>query len=135
MSYATRADLDARFGAGEVDDLARGDPARLDTALADAAAEIDTALATLYVVPLGPGPWPALVPIACDLARARLYDDRESETVTNRKRSARAELKRLAQDMGQLLDGAGSPAAKRETARAERAGPAPVMTPDNLAGF
>lgn len=148
MSYAARADMEARFGAEEIADLARDDqfrapdsegarddPGRIESALADAAAEIDAALASLYIVPLGPGPWPRLVPIACDIARARLYDDRESETVSNRKRAARAELKRLADDMGGLLDSAGRPAPKRETARAARKGPAPVMTADNLAGL
>ena len=79
--------------------------------------------------------WPVLISIACDLARARLYDDRESEAVTNRKRSARARLRRLAEDKGTLVDAKGNRARRRETERAARVGPAPVMTPDNLAGL
>ena len=145
MSYATRADLEARYGLAEITDLARDEEGRVETALADAAAEIDAALAARYVLPLEalagdpeadavPG-WPVLLGIACDLARARLYDDKESEAVTNRRRSAQARLRGLAEGMGTLVDAAGNRARKRETARAGRAGPAPVMTPDNLAGL
>lgn len=144
MSYATRKDLEARYGLAEIADLARDEDGRIESALADAAAEIDAALATLYVIPLASTAeaegdaattWPALTGIACDLARARLYDDRESEAVTNRKRSARARLRALAEDKGTLVNGNGDRAARRATARAERAGPDPVMTPDNLAGL
>ena len=52
MSYATRADMAASFGAREVADLERGEAERIERALADAAAEIDAELATVYVVPL-----------------------------------------------------------------------------------
>ena len=145
MTYATRADLAARYGMAEITDLARNDDGRIESALADAAAEIDAALATLYVVPLEavsrdeaatePPTWPVLTGIACDIARAHLYDDRESEAVTNRKRSARARLRSLAEDKGTIVDGDGNRARRRETAQAERAGAEPVMTQDNLAGL
>ena len=146
MSYATRADLASRYGLAEISDLERGEEGRIEAALADAAAEIDAALGTVYVVPLeaasdmpgeagGAATWPVLISIACDLARAHLYDDRESEAVTNRRRSARARLRRLAEDMGTLVDAAGNRARKRETAAAAHAGPARVMTDDNLAGL
>ena len=152
MSYATRADLASRYGLAEISDLERGEEGRIEAALADAAAEIDAALGTVYVVPLeaasdaegaadmpgeagGAATWPVLISIACDLARAHLYDDRESEAVTNRRRSARARLRRLAEDMGTLVDANGNRARKRETAAAAHAGPARVMTDDNLAGL
>ena len=135
MTYAARADLEARFGTAEVEDLARDDAGRIDAALADAAAEIDAALATLYVLPLPAVRWPELVHIACNLARGNLYDDRESEAVTARRRSARARLMRLAEDKTVLVDEAGNRAPKRESAKAERTGPERVMTPDNLAGL
>ncbi len=143
MTYATRQDLAARYGLAEVADLARDEEGRIEAALADAAAEIDASLATVYVLPLESVPpeegavtrWPVLVGIACDLARARLYDDRETEAVTNRRRSAQARLRKLGEDMGTLVDAAGNRARKRETERAAHAGPAPVMTPDNLAGL
>ena len=142
MSYATRADLASRYGLAEISDLERGEEGRIEAALADAAAEIDAALGTVYVVPLeaaadaeGAATWPVLISIACDLARAHLYDDRESEAVTNRRRSARARLRHLAEDMGTLVDANGNRARKRETAAAAHAGPARVMTDDNLAGL
>ncbi len=150
MTYATRADLEQRFGLAEIADLARDEDGRIETALADAAAEIDAALAALYVLPLEPvggrvaddapdepaaATWPVLVHVACNLARGNLYDDRESETVTLRKRSARAKLMAIADDRTGLVDGEGRRARRRETARAEISGPAPVMTPDNLAGL
>ena len=154
MTYATRRDMEDRFGAQEVEDLlaapraidAGGDAvpddpaaaanARLDAALADAAAEIDAALAPVFAVPLPAGRWPRLTGIACDLARRRLYDDSASEIVTERARSARAALKRLAGGGETLLDAAGAPApGRRNGARSVRTGPEPAMTPDNLAGL
>ena len=45
MTYATRADMAASFGAREVADLERGEAERIERALADAAAEIDAELA------------------------------------------------------------------------------------------
>ena len=51
MSYAARADLAARYGADELDDLAPVDQtgaSGADEALADATAEIDSVLARAY---------------------------------------------------------------------------------------
>lgn len=149
MSYATRKDLVERFGAAEIADLeteprdAMGDvadpeataAARIESALADASAEIDAQLAARFVLPLPAGPWPHLVPIACDIARARLYDDEVPEAVVNRARSARRALDGLVADKTVLIDAAGNRAPVRGAALAERAGPEPVMTRDNLAGL
>ena len=52
MTYATRADMEARFGAEEALDLAGMGAGRIEAALADAAAEIDAALAAAYRLPL-----------------------------------------------------------------------------------
>ena len=52
MTYATRADMEARFGAEEALDLAGMQAGRIEAALADAAAEIDAALAAAYRLPL-----------------------------------------------------------------------------------
>ena len=143
MSYATRADLEARFGADEALDLSGTGDERIEAALADASAEVDAALAATHRLPLGgaeksPGTgaassWPRLVAIACDLARARLYDDVSSAEVSARAEQARTALTRLADGEEALLDAAGGPAARRD--RATRKGPAPSMTPDNLAGL
>ena len=133
MTYATSQDLAARFGADEALDLAGTGEARIDAALADAAAEIDAALAAAYRLPLGDGPWPRLVAIACDLARARLYDDVSSAEVSARADRARATLARLAAGEEALLDAAGRPLSRRD--RAARKGPTPSMSPDSLAGL
>ena len=151
MSYATRADLEARFGADEALDLAGTGDVRIEAALADASAEIDAALAAAYRLPLGgaekspgtgaeksPGTgaessWPRLVAIACDLARARLYDDVSSAEVSARAEHARTALGRLADGEEALRDAAGRPAPRRD--RATRKGPTPSMTPDSLAGL
>lgn len=133
MSYATRADLESRFGADEALDLAGMQAGRIETALADAAAEIDAALATAYRLPLGGGPWPRLVGIACDLARRALYDDVSPAEVSARAEHARAALARLADGTEALLDASGGPAPR--VGRAARTGPALTMTSDNLAGL
>lgn len=147
MAYATREDMVKRFGAGEIEDLetATDDPqpaTRIDAALADASAEIDAQLAARFALPLPAGPWPRLAPIACDIARARLYDDKVPEAVANRARSARKALGEIAAPgtgsgagLAVLVDVAGNPAPVRAAALAERAGPEPVMTRDNLAGL
>ena len=150
MTYATPQDLAARFGADEALDLAGTGEARIAAALADAAAEIDAALAAAYRLPLGDEPggtraeeepggtragrtWPRLVAIACDLARARLYDDVSSAEVSARADRARATLVRLAAGEEALLDAAGRPLSRRDRAAGE--GPAPSMSPDSLAGL
>ncbi len=133
MSYATRGDLTARFGADEALDLAGAGGERIEAALADAGARIDGALAAAYRLPLGRGPWPRLVGIACDLARRALYDDVAPPEVSARAEEAQAALARLVDGAEALLDGSGRPAPRM--ARAARRGPSPVMTPDNLAGL
>ena len=133
MTYATRADLEARFGAEEALDLAGMQAGRIESALSDAAAEIDAALASAYRLPLAGGPWPRLVGIACDLARRALYDDVSSAEVSARAERARAALARLAAGEEALLDDSGHPAPRRDAA-AHR-GATPSLTPDSLAGL
>ena len=133
MTYASRADLEARFGAEEALDLAGMQDGRIDSALSDAAAEIDAALAAAYRLPLVGGPWPRLVGIACDLARRALYDDVSPAEVTARAERAQDGLARLADGDESLLDDSGHPAPRRD--RATRGGSAPSLTPDSLAGL
>lgn len=80
--YASAADLDARFGAAEIDRLSdrsesgapTRDAGRVETALKDADAEIDSILGPRAARPEG-APVPAiLIAYACDIARWRLYD-------------------------------------------------------------
>lgn len=93
MSYATRADLEERYGAEEVAQresmLAAG---AVDQALSDADAEIDSYLAGRYAVPLSPVPDQA-VRIACALARYWLLGDSAAEPARKAFEDARAWLR------------------------------------------
>ena len=131
MTYATREDLVARFEASEIDDLAPldGEASRADAALADAASEIDEALAETYSLPLG-GAWPSLRAIACDIARARLYDTEAPERVLGRLSSARKRLRRIGEGDLRLVSDAGAEAPRRQTVHYE--GCDPVVTRTSL---
>ena len=136
MSYATRADLESRFGTAEISDVAgAGDAgtARINAALADAAAEIDAEVGREYALPLGDGPWPMLVAIQCDLARAALYDESIPDRVRARASGARKRLMRIGDQELRLLDAAGAEAARLPSVQVS--GPEPQMTRDNLSGF
>lgn len=85
MTYATQADMTERFGEAELIEVTDRDGTGtigvsvLDQALADADATIDSYLqAGGYTLPLASMP-PALVRIACDIARYYLYDDATNE--------------------------------------------------------
>ncbi|WP_170563032.1 phage protein Gp36 family protein [Ruegeria atlantica] len=93
MSYATRQDLETRFESEEIACLAGKDPARLPTALDDAAATIDTALTAEYDLPVPA--CPILTVIACDLARARLYDEDPPKQVLRAASVARRTLREI----------------------------------------
>lgn len=101
MAYATRADLERRFGAAEVLQLADrdgdglADAGVIDGALAEAAAEIDAYLAGRYDLPLPVVP-PVLERIACDIARYRLMADNPLEEARRRYEDARRLLENLA---------------------------------------
>ena len=133
MTYANRADMEVRFGAEEALDLAGMQAGRIESVLADAAAEIDAALAAAYRLPLAGGSWPRLVGVACDLARRALYDDVSPEEVSARAERAKTALVRLASGEEALLDGSGHPVPRRD--KAVHGGPVPFMTPDTLAGL
>lgn len=137
MPYATRADLVARFGADEIDDIApvnnAGVSVRADAALADADAEIDTALAECYALPLPDGDYPHLKGIACDITRARLYDDAAPERVLGRLSSARKRVARIV--AGELhvvaADGTRVPRLERGLIHEGE----PIATRERLAGY
>jgi phage gp36-like protein len=101
MSYATLADLYARFGADEIDQVAdtdgTGSPdmVLVGRAIADAGAEIDAALVGRYQLPMLPVP-PLLQRIACDLVRESLYTDSPPDNVRERAKTARALLRSVA---------------------------------------
>lgn len=101
MAYATQSDMERRFGADEVLQLADrdGDSVHdagvIDGALNDASAEIDAYLAGRYALPLASTP-PLITRIACDIARYRLWDDHASEEVRRRYEDARRLLGEIA---------------------------------------
>ena len=137
MTYASKSDLQGRYGKEEVVTLGN-DPAdaeidRTVAALSDAAVAIDAVLATSYALPLGAGPWPQLTSIQCRLARAGLYDDSVPDRVLAEAKRAREDLEAIADGKAELLDGAGVAAARRPLVA--RAGREPVMTDENLAGL
>ncbi len=79
MSYATVADLEAAFGAAEIEQLLGADRTA-DAVLARADSAIDGYLAGRYATPLTAPP-PVIVATACDLARYWLFDDAAPERV------------------------------------------------------
>ena len=71
MTYLTRANLEARFGATLIADLETGGAVVAD-AIADASAEVDTYLAGRYTLPLASVP-DAITRIASQIARYNLW--------------------------------------------------------------
>jgi len=120
MTYATQADLEARFGLDELTQLTDRtnagvpDAVVVARALADADAEIDGYLASRYALPLATVP-PVLARIACDIARYRLWEDRASEEVRRRYEDARRLLESIARGQVSL----GLPAVSAAPALAE----------------
>lgn len=139
MTYATQADLEARFGPEELLKLAdrdgdgAADATVVGAALTDAAAEIDGHLATAYDLPLAAGPWPSLRAAACDLARLRLYDEAAPEEIWRRALRTRDMLAKLAAGERQLVSAAGAVAARRSEARI--AGSDPTFSREATQGF
>ena len=112
MTYATRTDMEARFGTEEVgnliDDADGVAMARGEAALADAAAVIDSYIGTAWSLPLASDvTWPLLRNIACDLARAELYDDSPNEEPEKAMKRAIRTLERLRDGEVNLVDARG----------------------------
>jgi phage gp36-like protein len=122
VSYITQQELTRRFGEDEVIQLT--DRARtgavdtdvLDQAIDDAGAEIDGYLAGRYRLPLDPVPR-ALVPLAANIVRYRLYDDAAPDEVRSRYEDAVKFLTALAKGQFSL----GQPV--EEESAADRPGP------------
>ena len=138
MGYATRTDLEHRFGAGEIAALAedKDNPGfdRTVAALAHADAVIDSYLAVAYALPLPAGrAWPILREIACDMARGQLYDDSPLEEPKERQSRGIRRLEALRDGGMNLVDSNGAAAPRTNTA--ERIGPKPVFDQSGLQGF
>ncbi|NWO06863.1 MAG: DUF1320 domain-containing protein [Alteromonadaceae bacterium] len=89
-----------RFGQEELEQLAPSDTAenfdqdKVDSALSDASAEMNTYLGSVYSLPLT-DPNPYLKTICCDITRFRLWDDAVSEEVRKRYEDAVAWLRKV----------------------------------------
>nr|WP_314523058.1 DUF1320 domain-containing protein [uncultured Acinetobacter sp.] len=95
--YATRQDLEARFGAAEIANLEamQTNPDAVNEALQDASEEIDSYVAVAYELPLPLIP-STLKRVACNIARFRLYFQQPTEEVKNRYESEVKYLQRIA---------------------------------------
>lgn len=103
MPYTTTQALTDRFGIDELIQITHPtDPAaeavnitRVDDAIDDIDALIDAKLQPRYSLPLASVP-KVLRNIACDLVRARLYEDRITDHVADRERAAMKLLDQIA---------------------------------------
>jgi len=139
MSYATQADMEARFGHEELVQLtdreATGDidTAVLGAALADADDEIDGYLMGRYTLPLAVVPG-RLKTIACDIARYRLFDDQVPEAIASRYEQAVRFLRDVGTGRLNLgLDG--SDQAATPAGGAQHDGPERMFSMDTLEDF
>ena len=140
MAYASRVHLEQRFGVEEIRRLAE-DPDnpgfdRTTRALEDAHAIIDGYIAVAYDLPLPNGTetrWTLLREICCDVARAELYDDASLDEPKKLMKRAIGRLEMLRDGKLNLVSDSGDVLPRRNVVA--RAGPAPAMTRDNLAGF
>jgi len=107
IAYCTRADLEARYGAAEIEQLLDRDgdgeedagrldaaiggaTAELDARIGGATAELDARIGAAYRLPLdAPRSYPGLIDAACRLAREALHDDAPPEHVAEGARRAR----------------------------------------------
>ena len=127
MSYATPADLVARFGEREVIQLTNRDTPRAETvnesvaegALSDAESEINSYLQGRYALPLAEPPQ-VLVRLACDMARYNLFGGmgKPNEVADQRYQDAIKFLKAVADGKANL-----GIAAPQTEAPAESGGP------------
>ena len=95
--YATRDNLEERFGEGELQELESMQTAgnSIEEALQDASEEIDSYIAVRYELPLPSTP-STLKRVACNIARYRLYFQRPTEEIENRYKAEIDFLKRVA---------------------------------------
>lgn len=128
MPYCTKQDLIDRFGQDELVDLTDRDSTGmiddtvLDQAISDASAEMDGYLASRYQLPLVNIPQ-TLKPLACNIARYKLYDEQASEQVTKRYDAAIKFLFSVSKGEISLgVDGSGSKATSTDLADIQSSG-------------
>lgn len=143
MAYATLQSMIERFTEAELRQLSplAGQPGQIDTvrvqrALDDASAEMDSYLAIRFAVPVA-GDLPLLIKAACDIAREDLARAPSDAVVAAAKRS-RDWLKAVAKGSASLGSGPeGDPDAVPEpdAGGAMVAAPDRVFTDETLAGY
>lgn len=143
MAYATHQHMIERFTEAELRQLAPAagqpgviDQVRVQRALDDASAELDSYLAVRFAVPIA-GELPLLVKATCDIAREDLARAPSDAVVAAAKR-ARDWAKAVAKDAATLGAGpAGDPEAvpEAEAGGAQVMAPDRVFTEDSLAGY
>jgi len=101
MNYATRAQMESRFGAAEVQGLAGTNANVVDEAIADASAKIDAKLRGRYALPFDAS-LAELTAIACDIARFLLYKDAAPDIVVKRYDTAMSQLRDYASGISTL---------------------------------
>lgn len=106
MAYATRTDLEQRYGADEFAQREAMLPAgAIERALVDADALIDSYCGGRYAVPLSPAP--SVIPqVACAIARYKILGDAESERARDDFEDAIRWLKDVQAGRVQLQDAA-----------------------------
>ncbi|EKE79717.1 gp436 family protein [Idiomarina xiamenensis] len=140
MPYAAIGHLEIRFGVDELEQLAPTadegeslDSDKLEAALTEATAEMDTFIAVAYSLPLASTP-AFLVTVCCDIARFRLWDDSASDEVRKRYEDAISWLRRLAKGEVNLglptQEGGSRPQVAVKRTAADR-----VFTRESLKGF
>jgi phage gp36-like protein len=140
-AYALQADMVARFGEQELIQLTDRENREaivsevLERALDDAEAEINSYLSTRYQLPFLDPP-AVLKRLACDIARYCLYDERATETVTQRYEAAVKMLRAFADGKATL----GLLSTQQEPSPTVSTGPeyfsqAPVFTRESLGDY
>jgi len=141
MGYATKQNMIDRFDQAELIQLTdRGVPptgaivdAVLNSALADADAEIDGYLVGAYQLPLSSVP-KNLTMLACDIARYKLYDDRATEHVRQRYDDAVKYLVRVGKgELSLGLDATDQPAPSSNAPMVD--GPERTFSRDKLSDY
>lgn len=138
MTYALQADLVDRFGSTEIAQLTDRingtviDATVLGRALADADAEIDSYLAARYSLPLASAPV-ALVRVAADIARYRLFDDRVTDAVRARYQDAVTYLKQIS--LGNVVIDGAAPLTPAATANPVKSSAPDKIFNDDLLGL
>lgn len=141
MPYTTSLLLQDRFGVAELIQLTDKATPRtgaivgsvIDKAIADADAEIDGFVGVRYAVPLPEPTPPVLVPIACDIARYRLYGNAVPEIVRQRYEDAISRLKDIA--AGRMALGIDPATAAVVSAGSQVRSPARVFSDDLLRNY